>query len=315
MCRTRLNLKRGGRGPLELREVRREADLTGGLWRDPDVERQRGGGPGRRGDDEEPDRVRRGRVGRDGDVEADRRRLVGRGLDAVDVKPPPKRVAVQPVGVLLTVRPTRSLVGDSIVRSKLTFVPGATATAGYGVVSVSVSAAPAVAPRQGHEQDHESARIDATKRCVRRPIVIDPPACDDQDDEVCEPGGCRINLWRVKTCECSAFADGPVARAVGQDEAFADDRMDRQRDPQSSDERQDDLLRPPGAEFRVEPGPDDRSRSAVRVHHLDVGQQRPQVVGARGLPPWALARMDRSSSNDSAAARRRRVVVPPTVTR
>ena len=97
------------------------------------------------------------------------------GLSAVvrtpsTTKPPPKREAVHPVGVFLTARPTRSLVGVWIVRSKLTFEPGATATAGYGVVSVSASAAEALAGIPTRSARSIVTPNAAAMRCNRRPI-------------------------------------------------------------------------------------------------------------------------------------------------
>src|SRR5205807_2602176 len=59
---------------------------------------------------------------------------------APTMKPPPWRVAVQPVGTPETARSTR--VGESVftLRSKLTLLPGETVTDGYGVVSVRLAA-------------------------------------------------------------------------------------------------------------------------------------------------------------------------------
>ena len=59
----------------------------------------------------------------------------------VTTKPPPWRVAFQPVGTPLTERSTVPELGTAIVRSKLALEPGATAIDGYGVVTDSESAA------------------------------------------------------------------------------------------------------------------------------------------------------------------------------
>ena len=56
-------------------------------------------------------------------------------------KPPPCNVAVHPEGVPDTVRSAVPSRGAVIVRSKLALEPGATAIAGYGVVTARVSAA------------------------------------------------------------------------------------------------------------------------------------------------------------------------------
>ena len=60
--------------------------------------------------------------------------------------------------------------------------------------------------------------------------------------------------------------------------------------PPAVAEGRDDLRRPARAEFRVEPGPRANDGRRTRGDHLDVDQQRAQVVGDRRGPLLALAR-------------------------
>ncbi len=60
---------------------------------------------------------------------------------ASTTNPPPSRLAVQPSGTPLRASATLAVRVESTVRSKLTFVPGATATAGKGVVTSRPSSA------------------------------------------------------------------------------------------------------------------------------------------------------------------------------
>src|SRR4051812_25974486 len=69
--------------------------------------------------------------------------LPGPAVTPLMTKPPPWRVAFQPVGTPDTDRPTVPVVGAVTLRSKLALDPGATAIDGYGVVTLSVSAAKA----------------------------------------------------------------------------------------------------------------------------------------------------------------------------
>ena len=77
----------------------------------------------------------RRRVAGDLHVEASRGRLSALHAIPETTKPPPWRVAVQPVGAPDTDRLAVPSRGAVIVRSKLALDPGATAMAGYGVVT------------------------------------------------------------------------------------------------------------------------------------------------------------------------------------
>src|SRR4051812_31068123 len=98
------------------------------------------------------------------------------------VKPPPCKTAVQPSGTAPTARPTRPGVAVLTVISKLGVAPGATAIAGYGVVSVIASTAPiglataSDASPSVHTTRASLARRDGTVRGVD---TKSPPRCQD----------------------------------------------------------------------------------------------------------------------------------------
>jgi hypothetical protein len=68
--------------------------------------------------------------------------VVGVAVTASMTLPPPLRLAVQPAGTPLSVSATVAVRVEASVRSNETLEPGATATAGNGVVTVRPSAAP-----------------------------------------------------------------------------------------------------------------------------------------------------------------------------
>ena len=82
-------------------------------------------------------------------------------------KPPPIRPAVQPFGTPVNDSATSAERVELTVRSKLTLLPGATATAGYGVVTSSPFAAPTVGARTVRTSDEmTSAAVAGARRAT-----------------------------------------------------------------------------------------------------------------------------------------------------
>ena len=93
--------------------------------------------------------------------------LPGAAATASTTLPPPMRLAVQPLGMPLNDSATSAARVDDTVRSKLTLLPGATATAGYGVVTSSPFVAPTVGAKIGRTSaEMTSAAVTGARRAT-----------------------------------------------------------------------------------------------------------------------------------------------------